>query len=92
MSRRRSARIRARELVEAERLDEIVVGAGIEPGDAVGDGIARGDDQHAHLVAGAPDFLQEVEPALARQAEVEEDEAVRAVGGVEREPWQRRRP
>ena len=35
-----------RELVEIEGLDEVVVGARIEPGHPVGDRIARGDDEH----------------------------------------------
>ena len=35
--RRSSARTRARQLVDVERLDEVVVGAGVEPGDALVD-------------------------------------------------------
>ena len=35
-----------RELVQIERLDEVVVRAGIEAGDAIADRIARSEDQH----------------------------------------------
>ena len=41
------------QLVERERLDEVVVGAGVEPGHAVGDLVARGEheDRGARLAA-----------------------------------------
>ena len=44
-ARRGRARAVARELLERERLDEVVVGAGIEPGHAVADRVARGEHQ-----------------------------------------------
>ena len=74
-----------RELVETERFHEVVVGAGIETRDAVGHGVAGRQDQHAHLVARAAHFLEELEPALLRKAEIEQDQRVRAVRGVERQ-------
>ena len=73
-----------RELVEAEGLDEVVVGARIEPGDTVGHRVARRDDQNAHLVACTAQVAQQLEAALPRQSEVEQHQRVRIVGGVER--------
>ena len=37
-----------RELLERERLDEVVVGARVEAGDPVVDGVARGEDEDRH--------------------------------------------
>jgi len=39
------------QLLQREGLDEVVVGAGVEAGDAVGHGIARGEHEHRRLVA-----------------------------------------
>jgi D-alanyl-D-alanine carboxypeptidase/D-alanyl-D-alanine-endopeptidase (penicillin-binding protein 4) len=74
------------ELVQAEGLGQVVVGARVEPGDAVGNGVARRDDQHAHPVAGPADLLQQVEAALARQPEVEQHQAVGLRARGERRP------
>ena len=82
------------ELVELERLDEVVVGAGVEPGDAVAARVARGEHDHRRRVAAraqrraAPRARRRGRrrPGAARQAEVEQDQVEalarqRAVGG-----------
>jgi len=68
------------ELVELERLDDVVVGAGIEPGDAIAARVARSDDDHRRRVAAAAQFAQHAETVrgsgrgAARQAEIEQHE------------------
>ncbi|MCY1187492.1 hypothetical protein D9M73_284800 [compost metagenome] len=39
------------ELVEVERLDQVIIGAGIQAGNAIIKGIPRGEDQHRQAVA-----------------------------------------
>ena len=60
-------------LVVGERLDEIVVGTGVQAGDAVGDGVAGGQHQDRDVRSGAqpPAHLDAVD---ARQHHVEDDE------------------
>ena len=65
-----------RELVELERLDEVIVGAGVEARDAIGDRIARGEDQHRARVAAPAHRGEHVEAVAARQAEIEQQEVV----------------
>ena len=66
------------ELVVRERLDEIVVGARIEPGDAIGDGVARGEHQDGQIrsVAQSPADLHAVD---AGEHDVEYDEIGRPI-------------
>ena len=61
-----------RQLGHGERFDEIVVAADVERVDAVGQAIARGDDQHRLAVAGAAHAANEVETVHAGQAEIDE--------------------
>ena len=65
------------QLVESKGLDEIVVGTTIEPGYPIGDRIPCRQNQHGQLVSCGAQVPQDVEPRLARQAEVENDEVVR---------------
>ena len=67
-----------RQLGEGERLDQVVVGAGVEPGDAVGHGVARGQEQDRGLHAPAAQPAADLEPVDAGQHDVEDD---RVVGG-----------
>ena len=64
------------EFVEIEGLDEVIVGAGVQPLHAIGDGIARGDDQHRHRVAACAQALEHIEAVALRQAEVEQHQVV----------------
>jgi hypothetical protein len=66
------------ELVEVERLDQVVVGALVQPEDPVAGGVAGGQHQHPGRLAGvvgpdAPDHLDAVE---AGQVQVQADHVV----------------
>jgi len=63
-----------------EGLDQVVVGAGVQAGDAIAGGVARGQHQHRHRVAGSAQALQYLQAVHARQAEVEHGEAEVLVG------------
>ena len=68
------------ELLQRERLDEVVVGAGVQAGDAIVDGVARGQHQHRRAIAGvaqAPADLEAVDPG---HRDVEHDRVVARVG------------
>ena len=69
-----------REFGQLERLDEVVVGAGIEAGDAIGDGVARGQHQHRPGVAAEAHRGEDVEAFLARQAQIEQQQLVHVLG------------
>ena len=68
------------ELLERERLDEVVVGAGVEPLHAVRDGVARGEHQHGRAVAGGPQAAADLEPVGLGHQDVEDDRVGRLVG------------
>ena len=70
------------ELVEVVRLHEVVVGAGVEPRDAIRDRIARRDDEHGQLAAARAPFAKQGKAVAMRKAQVEQDEVV--FGAVER--------
>ena len=61
------------QLLDGERLDEVVVGAGVEPLDAVGDCVARGDDEHRHRIAAAAQRAADLEAADLGHQEIEHD-------------------
>ena len=75
------------QLVEVERLDDVVVGAGVQPLDAVVDRVPCGEDEHRHLAAGAPQPLQDLQPVQPRQAEIEQHqvEGLRGQRGLRRD-------
>ncbi|MNZ11343.1 hypothetical protein D3C78_282060 [compost metagenome] len=60
------------ELVEVERLDQVIVGAGIQASDAVFGCIARGKDQNRQAVAPRPHPAQQLDATQPRQPEVED--------------------
>ena len=70
------------ELLHAERLHQVVVGAGVEAFDAVLERVARRQDQHRCAVVPAAPPAQQLQPFEARQAEVEHDR--RVLAGLER--------
>ena len=57
------------ELLQVEGFEQVVVRTGVEPGDAVRDGIAGGDDQDRQRVPGAPELRQQRKPVEARQTD-----------------------
>ena len=61
------------ELVDVERLDQIVVGAGVEPVDPVAHGVAGGQHQHRDAVALAPQQPAHLETVDVGQTDVEHD-------------------
>ena len=61
------------QLVERERLDQVVVGAGVEAGDAVGDGVARREHQHRHAGARRAQPLAHLDAVDARHHQVQDD-------------------
>jgi len=61
-----------RQLVEIEGLGQVVVGAGIEPLHAIGDRIARGDDENGQRLAPRAQRLEELQPIGAGQPQVEQ--------------------
>ncbi len=69
------------ELAHTERLGHVVVGAGVECGDLVALGFARGEDHDRH-VGPAPQARDHVEAGDVGQPEVEDDE-IRTVPGRE---------
>ena len=78
-------RAHAREqLGEAERLDQVVVGAGVEAGDDVELLVARGEDQDREVGPRGAQPPADVDAVDVGQPEVEDDEADALVGGGER--------
>ena len=69
--RRSSARRRGEQLLQVERLDEVVVGAGVEALDAGVDRVARGEHQDRHVAVGAQ-LLAHLDAVELRQPEVED--------------------
>ncbi len=67
-------RVQARgHLFEGERLDDVVVGARLEPADAVLDLVARGQDADGHVVAAVAQLAQDLEAVEVGHPEVEQD-------------------
>jgi hypothetical protein len=56
---------------QIEGLGQVVVGAGVEPGDLVGAAVARREDQYRQRIAAFAQVLQHRQTIALRQAEVE---------------------
>ena len=83
-ARRPAAQQRAQageQLLALERLDEVVVGAGVEALDARLDGVARGQHEDRHVAVVAQQ-ARDVDAVELRQAEVEDDEVGRELARV----------
>ncbi len=61
------------ELDERERLGEVVVTAGVEPGEPVDERVARSEEEHRCLDAARAKRLAEVAPVGVRQADVDHE-------------------
>ena len=70
-------------LVQIEGFDQVIVGAGVQTFDAVLDAVARGQDQHRHLVAARAQARKQLQAREPRQAEIEHD--ARVLAGLKRE-------
>ena len=64
------------QLGERERLRQVVVGAGVEPGDAILDRVARGQHQHRRPDAALPQPAADLDAVDAGQHQVEHDRVV----------------
>ena len=73
-------RAQAREqLVDVEGLDQVVVGAGVESGDALRDAVARAEHEHGREAAAGARAAQDLQSVHARQPEVEHQGVERAL-------------
>ncbi len=61
------------ELLEGEWFGQVVVGAGVQPADPVGNGVARGQKQHRGVAAELAIPLQQGQSILVRQPPVQQD-------------------
>ncbi len=61
-----------RNLLVGERLDDVVVGAGIEPGDPVRDAVPRREHQDRDAAAAGPHPPGDLEPVDVGQADIED--------------------
>ena len=80
------------QLLERERLHEVVVGARVEPRHAVADGVARGQHQHGRVVVGGAEPAADLQPVEVRHQHVQHHgvgrvkrQAVERLGAVGRE-------
>src|SRR5207247_3329335 len=67
---------RSQELIEGERLGQVVVGAEIEAHDLVGHAIARSQDEDGRLHVLAPRLPEHLETVALGQHEIEDDQIV----------------
>ena len=63
--------MRAKQNVEAERLGDIIVGAGLQPQDLVGIGIGRGQHDHRHRRALTAHLAADLAAVHVREADIE---------------------
>ncbi len=68
------------QLAQRERLDEVVVGAGVEAGDAVVDLLARGQHQHGRAVAAVAQPAADLEAVDVGHRDVEDHGVVGRAG------------
>ena len=66
------------ELVKIKRLDQVVVGAGVQPFDTVGHGIAGRRHEHRRVNAARAHFLQYADAVFAGQTQIQNDKGKRS--------------
>jgi hypothetical protein len=67
-------RVQARDqLVERERLRHVVIAAGVEPGEPVGQGVPSGQEENRSLDSSSAKRLADVTPVRVRQADVDHE-------------------
>ena len=68
-------RLHARDdLLHREGLDDVVVGPGLQPADALVDLVARGQHAHGHLVAALAQAAQDLQAVEVGHVEVEQND------------------
>ncbi|MNG97376.1 hypothetical protein D3C79_564880 [compost metagenome] len=65
------------QFAQVEGFEQVVVAAGLQAIDAVGDGIAGGEDQHRQRLALLPQALQQLETIFVGQPQVEHHDVER---------------
>ena len=65
------------QLVDGEGLSQVVVRAGVEPGDAIVDAVARREQKQRHVAARAPRGAAPVQPRSVRKTQVEDHQIKR---------------
>jgi hypothetical protein len=68
------------QLLGRERLDQVVVCAGLQSRHAVGDGVACGQHENRDAVAGGADAAADLEPVDLGHEQIEHDRVRRALG------------
>jgi D-alanyl-D-alanine carboxypeptidase/D-alanyl-D-alanine-endopeptidase (penicillin-binding protein 4) len=66
------------QFIDVEGLDQVIVGAGVQPRDALRRGVARREHQHRRGAAAGAQVAQHLQPVHAGQAQVEDHEVERA--------------
>ena len=85
---RRAAQQRAQpddDLLDVKRLGDVVIAAGVEAGQAIGQRVARGQEQHRREHAAGAHRLAEVAAVGVGQADVDDERVGRAMCGDVRE-------
>jgi hypothetical protein len=75
LGRRASAR-RGKQLFNRERLGEVIIGAGVEAGNAIGQGVARSKHQNGSGTAAGPERAADGEPIFSGEPDIQNDEIV----------------
>ena len=75
------------QLADIERLDEVVVGARVEPVDAVRDRVARGQHQDRDAIARPAQLAADLEPVDARHADIEHERIGHERAGLRERGW-----
>ncbi|MNG94414.1 hypothetical protein D3C79_534250 [compost metagenome] len=66
-----------RDFRQGKRFAQVIISAALQAADALFQRIARGKDQHRHVMAGLAPLAQQIQPIQARQAEIEDHRIVR---------------
>ena len=64
----------SQQLLEGERLAQVIVGAAVQPAHPVADRVARGDEEHGRISALAAIAVQDRQAVPARQPPVEDEQ------------------
>ena len=68
------------QFIEIKWFEYVVVSPGIEPGNSIGDRVARGDDQNRNRIAATSQQLQHRHAVLPRKAQIQQRQIVNTIG------------